>query len=512
MAEPWVFPVAGLNNWSDTWGAARDGGARTHKGQDVFAAKGTPVVAVVSGRAVAGSDHLGGTTVTLHGDDGRRYYYAHLSATAPKLGRVTAGTVLGRVGNTGNASKSSPHLHFGVYEGAKAINPLALLKGSTMGASGGVPAAQTVPAQAISLPGAGNQGLQSAYGWASVFADVPELKAILTKAAAGNWTPDVIEAAVRNSNFYKQRNSNQIQWEVERRLHPKDVDQKRNDLTRSVQQMATKMGFTITPERANTVSGYALAMGWTDSQIEDAVGREFNFDPKNPQGDAGKLLSNLKQTAHRFFMSVPDAALDQWVEGIVRGTLTEGGFETFVREQAKRQHPEWIKAIDAGMDPKEYLDQSSALTSQFRQASKNFFVPLSDGALKNWVDNILLGTSTQDNFDEYIKQQAISMFPQMKAAIEQGFDMKTIADPYVQIAAQELNIPDTSVNFTDPKWLEALVQTDPKTGERMSMSLDNWRTHLRMDPKYGWNSTMGAVNKAAEFADKLSVEMGAVAH
>lgn len=116
------FPVA-TSGWngkiSKDWWASRDGGARKHKGNDIFAAEGTPVVAVTNGViSIAGDDGgKGGLRVWLRGDDGRKYYFAHLSAIDVKPGqRVTAGAVLGAVGKTGNAKNTPAHLHFAVRE------------------------------------------------------------------------------------------------------------------------------------------------------------------------------------------------------------------------------------------------------------------------------------------------------------------------------------------------------------------------------------------------------------
>jgi murein DD-endopeptidase MepM/ murein hydrolase activator NlpD len=115
---------------ANTWGAAR-GEGRSHEGQDIFAPKGTPIFSATSGYVVKiGKDNLGGRTVSVVGDGGRKYYYAHLDSYARNLevgDFVTRQTVLGYVGATGNADGTPPHLHFGVYTPTGAINPLSLL-------------------------------------------------------------------------------------------------------------------------------------------------------------------------------------------------------------------------------------------------------------------------------------------------------------------------------------------------------------------------------------------------
>lgn len=115
---------------SDTWQASR-GDGRRHEGQDIFAARGTPILSATNGFIYKiGENNLGGQTVSVIGSGGRVYYYAHLDSYAKgiKVGdRVSTRTVLGYVGTTGNAQGTPPHLHFGVYTPSGAINPLPML-------------------------------------------------------------------------------------------------------------------------------------------------------------------------------------------------------------------------------------------------------------------------------------------------------------------------------------------------------------------------------------------------
>lgn len=116
-----MFPVVGPNEYIDSWGFPRSGGRR-HKGTDIMAAAGTPVVAVRDGVVTSGSSSLGGITLWLEADDGTRYYYAHLQSVEIGSGQVTTGQVIGYVGSTGNASASAPHLHFEIHR-PEAVNP-----------------------------------------------------------------------------------------------------------------------------------------------------------------------------------------------------------------------------------------------------------------------------------------------------------------------------------------------------------------------------------------------------
>jgi len=120
-----ICPVQGGASFIDSWGFPRSGG-RKHKGVDMFAPRNTPLVAVVDGRIKLSSNSLGGWTAHLYSDNGTVYYYAHLESHATNISsgqRVSKGTVVGYVGNSGNARYTSTHVHFEIRPNGKAVNP-----------------------------------------------------------------------------------------------------------------------------------------------------------------------------------------------------------------------------------------------------------------------------------------------------------------------------------------------------------------------------------------------------
>jgi peptidoglycan LD-endopeptidase LytH len=111
----WVCPVQGPVSFTDTYGSPR-GGGRTHKGNDLFSPGGTPLVAVTNGSVFFQSDPLGGLAAYVNGG-GNTYYYAHLSDYVGGARSVSAGELIGHVGNTGDASGGPTHLHFEIRPG-----------------------------------------------------------------------------------------------------------------------------------------------------------------------------------------------------------------------------------------------------------------------------------------------------------------------------------------------------------------------------------------------------------
>lgn len=130
LTTPIACPVAGEVSFTDTYGAARSGG-RSHEGVDMFAAEGTPLVAVTDGTTFLVEnvdDDIGGISLWIRAPNGDTYYYAHNRANAARVSgaQVRRGEVVAYVGRTGNALGTQPHLHFEIHpSGRGPTNPTA---------------------------------------------------------------------------------------------------------------------------------------------------------------------------------------------------------------------------------------------------------------------------------------------------------------------------------------------------------------------------------------------------
>lgn len=125
-----VCPLSGAK-FIDSWGFPRPN-RRIHKGTDMFAARGTPVVAAGDGIVKLKTNNLGGIVAFVRADHGVTYYYAHLDGYVVGIvdgQRVVAGQSIAYVGNSGNAIGTSPHLHLQIHPGHGApVNPYPTLR------------------------------------------------------------------------------------------------------------------------------------------------------------------------------------------------------------------------------------------------------------------------------------------------------------------------------------------------------------------------------------------------
>lgn len=117
----WVRPISGrlTSGYKYRWG-------RMHTGIDIAAPYGTPVRAVGDGEVIeAGRESGYGNIVKIRHDDGTVTYYAHNSRILVYSGRVRAGDIIAKEGNTGHST--GPHVHFEVRISGGAINPIPWL-------------------------------------------------------------------------------------------------------------------------------------------------------------------------------------------------------------------------------------------------------------------------------------------------------------------------------------------------------------------------------------------------
>jgi hypothetical protein len=154
--------------------------------------------------------------------------------------------------------------------------------------------------------------------------------------------------------------------------------------------------------------------------------------------------------------------------------------------------------------------ERQAFATNLKRLANEYVIPMSDNNIERWGQMLLSGEFTEDDFTNYLIESAKGMFPGMAAALDRGMTVRQYADPYLQMAGKILETDPDTLDLTEGKWIRAINQIDPKTGERTVMQLGDWERTLKLDPQYGYDRTKGAREEAVALGTGLLKTFGAL--
>jgi hypothetical protein len=160
-----------------------------------------------------------------------------------------------------------------------------------------------------------------------------------------------------------------------------------------------------------------------------------------------------------------------------------------------------IKGIKRGMGA-----QLTATTTIKNMAQGEYYQPLGVKEANNWSNQVVMGNWTMDDVKAQLQARAIKRFPHLQASLKAGYTMNDIFGQHKATIAQELEVPENSVNLYSPQWSKIIDSYDPKTKQHRAMTLTETTTLARSDPRY-WK-TFGGQEKDATMANFMAKTFG----
>lgn len=251
-------------------------------------------------------------------------------------------------------------------------------------------------------------------------------------------------------------------------------------------------------------SGWALQIPEVGKVLRDAAAG--NWSPDRLKGELQKTnwwktSSASSRTFQENMATDPASVQAQIAQGAnkIRQELQAQGVtldEGRIQEIAS-------KAIEFGLDDaqtKMMLDSElmrspdlakSKVGTDFKALAQQYAVPLSDAALNAWSAHVVSGAQSDEQFREYLSQQAQDRFRDnapLTKWLQGGGTVSQYFDPYKQYAAQTLGVNPDTIDLTDPKW-SAAINAKQADGTISAMTYDQWVTHLKQDPQYNYSKT-----------------------
>lgn len=249
---------------------------------------------------------------------------------------------------------------------------------------------------------------------------VPELQALFEQALDEEWTPARMQAAIQNSDWYRNNNEYARTAWAQEQLGGADWEANLTNARSAVQLAAAQMGADVTEEELSALARRYVYEGWADSTrrglMMEALSGEITFlkDDRGQaymSGNAGQLVDDLRNMARANGISFTD----NWYTSAARSVAS--------------------------------------------------------------------GLSQANDWERDIREQAASLFPVYGDKIRAGMNVYDLASPYINTMAQELELDPNQITLNDP-YIRSALGGMSDSGDFTPMGLWDFQKKLRQDPRW----------------------------
>lgn len=148
---------------------------------------------------------------------------------------------------------------------------------------------------------------------------------------------------------------------------------------------------------------------------------------------------------------------------------------------------------------------AGAAAKAIKQEAYKNGVAVTEQSVLNNAQYLVRGLTTMEQIQANMRQQSAGLYPAFADQIKAGASIQDLAQPYIQVVAQELGVPETDVNVYSPKVKQALTRANAQ-GQPEAMSLTDFMQLVRNDPQ--WRRQPGVANKALNVGRQVLADMG----
>lgn len=143
--------------------------------------------------------------------------------------------------------------------------------------------------------------------------------------------------------------------------------------------------------------------------------------------------------------------------------------------------------------------------SAIRKQAYDLGVAVTDQSILNNSQYLVRGLTTMEKVSNSLREQAAGLYPAYAEQIGAGASVQDLAQPYVQVLAQELGLNPKDVNAFSPKIKAAINRVDA-TGTPAPMSMTDFTQLVRQDPQ--WRQTPRAADQVMGIGRQVLAAMG----
>lgn len=225
--------------------------------------------------------------------------------------------------------------------------------------------------QKIDVPGGGGSGGKKSsgkskseyaeYGFVKAWLDDnPAVRKIVDKyiksftSGDGAWSRERLEAEIKNSDWYRKKSEAQRAWSIVQAESPAEAKQMLSDAKRTVQQMSSLMGVSLSGKEVNELARKAAANGWDETDYQWAIGRRYGGNVKT--GDSRNIYDQITDLEAQWLVRTSDSTKDRWIKDILTGKRQMEDLEAYFTGKAMSMYKGVRDDLKAGMTTREVLD------------------------------------------------------------------------------------------------------------------------------------------------------------
>lgn len=220
---------------------------------------------------------------------------------------------------------------------------------------------------------------------------------------------------------------------------------------------------------------------------------EKSTDPATWNGKVLAARTQIEMLAAQMGAVIPPNQLNKIAEQAIMTGLDEAGLKNVLGG--------YVMLTDKGT----LTGQAGMFEKSMREFAYQQGVDIDRQAMVNQAQLVARGLGTEQDFKNQIVNQAVSTFPGYAQQLQAGQTMMQIANPYIQMMAEDLELPLNKINLKDQMIRQALNGTD-KEGRPVGMDQVSFRKMLRSDPR--WKQTKKAGDNVMKVGLQVLSNMG----
>ncbi len=267
------------------------------------------------------------------------------------------------------------------------------------------------------------------YGFVGTLANsIPELRTILSRAAAGNWTADEFSRAVQDSKWWKGSADAVKQYQILKATKPGEWRAQQDVLHRKTISLAAEMGVAASAPQLGHLTVLAQMHGWDEATLRSQIGHLLRRGGQTYGGQAGEIQQQIRQLYYDMGIRYNSATVNDRVRAVLSGVSTIQNVTALVQQQAKTAFPALAAQIDAGHTVRQIADPYIQAKAQLLEQAPET-VTLADPLVRR-------GLSYKDPKTAQIGLMPLWQYEQQVKADPKWQQTKNAHDDYATLAHQ----------------------------------------------------------------------------